>query len=195
MRFVLDAGHGGIAFGHYMTRGKRSPEVPPGIYEGEFNRDICARVGLLYGESSCVLTAPGALNPPLKSRVDFVNTLQKHFGDVVLISIHANADGLGKDWTGARGHVVFTHKNRPDAGSDRLASLISGELAALNYTRNRGVKKAAFSVLNVRCPAVLVECGFMTNSEDVATLANAVEREMIAAAIVDAMRDFAGGVS
>ena len=44
--WLLDPGHGGFIDGVYQTAGKRSPEFPDGsqLYEGEFNRDVVARI-------------------------------------------------------------------------------------------------------------------------------------------------------
>ena len=43
---LLDAGHGGVIDGKYMTSGKRSPVWENGsvLYEGEFNRAIKYRL-------------------------------------------------------------------------------------------------------------------------------------------------------
>jgi N-acetylmuramoyl-L-alanine amidase len=79
MKWILDPGHGGMAFGHYMTPGKRSPQVPPGIYEGEFNRAIANSVhDGNYLET--IVTNPGPINISLKKRVSFVNSIkgEKH---------------------------------------------------------------------------------------------------------------------
>ena len=74
IKFLLDPGHGGVAFSHYLTPGKRSPEVPPGIFEGEFNRAVC---GYLNNGEKFLSIVPGPIQVPLESRVGFVNKLAK----------------------------------------------------------------------------------------------------------------------
>ena len=182
-RWILDPGHGGMAFDTYMTAGKQSPEVPPGIYEGEFNRSVCELIS--WSLDDVEITAPGPINIPLKDRVRFVNQLHKRFKDCVLISIHANA-AAGSGWSKARGLVVF-HSKKASADSKRLAKLVEGELAFADYTKSRGIKKANHTITTkVKCPAILVECGFMTNKEEAASLASYKTQNLIADAIVSA---------
>jgi N-acetylmuramoyl-L-alanine amidase len=57
--------------------------------------------------------------------------------------------------------------------------------------RSRGVKQAPFVVLmGVRMPAALVEVGFLTNAEEARTLTGEEQRERIAEALADAIREF-----
>lgn len=176
-KWILDPGHGGFAFGHYCTKGKQSPEVPPGIYEGVFNRQVAWNVGLHMlreRKQEVVVTAPSAINVPLKTRVEFVNSLP--FDDMALISIHANAAG-NSGWSEASGARVFTPR-MADTQTKVLAGLleqfidIATQDGSLPYGR-RARGRADFTVIHkVRCPAILVECGFMTNMDDARFLAS-----------------------
>lgn len=68
--------------------------------------------------------------------------------------------------------------------SQSLASLIQEALVTHTQAVNRGTTPQHFFVLaNVRHPAVLVEGGFLTNTEDMNKLATADYREQLAAAI------------
>ena len=196
--WILDPGHGGIAFGQYMTKGKRSPEVPPGIYEGEFNREVCQWISAMYlsvtpahRERDPIFTVVGALNVPLAYRVSFVNELQRRVKDCALISVHANA-APGKGWSDPRGFTVFTDRTN-DQDSYNLAHLIEKELTALGYTDSRGVRQANHAMtFKTTCPAVLVECGFMTNKEEAKHLATPNAQHAIGGAIARAMIKYEG---
>jgi N-acetylmuramoyl-L-alanine amidase len=184
MKFLLDPGHGGVAFGHYLTPGKRSPEVPPGIYEGEFNRAVC---GYLHNEEKFLNIVPGPIRVPLQDRVDFVNGIAEH-ENVALISVHANAAGDGNQWNKANGFTIFTSKDSLTE-SRILARCIHKEFFESfgDTIKSRGIKQENFTVLKrSHCPAVLVECGFMTNKSDVAFLASGSGQRAIAAAIYGA---------
>lgn len=184
-KFLLDPGHGGLAFGHYLTPGKRSPEVPPGIFEGDFNRRVCKLIEQ-YDPEQYLNIAPGPIQIPLKARVDFVNKLAK-LEDCVLISVHANA-APGVGWTSANGFTVFISKGA-SVRSERLASMIHDEF--IGITESRGIKRESFTIIKqVTCPAVLVECGFMTNRIDAEFMASDVGQKTFAAAIHDACERF-----
>jgi N-acetylmuramoyl-L-alanine amidase len=185
--WILDPGHGGIdPSGKYVTHGKRSPSVPPGIYEGEFNRAIAERLRVLMQQPapydgvkwSMDCTVPiidGRCywgNVQLKGRKAFINRMCAHVDarNVRVLSIHANA-AHGQGWTPAKGTVTF-HRDSPEMAQDFDGPLISDAC--------RGIKTAKFSVLNVPCPAVLIEVGFMTNRFEAEYMASETGRDVIA---------------
>ena len=200
MKFLLDPGHGGLSFGHYLTPGKRSPEVPPGIYEGAYNRLICSLIEdeleKYPRENIDVLTlAPGPVNIPLKARWRYINHMWRIFDrELALISIHCNAMGWGK-WRVANGFVVFKPKTRCTDRHDRLAQIIHDHYDRLVPFRSRGIKQANFTMLSRPiCPSILLELGFMTNYDDVTKLKDPEVQNNIVKAIIHAMCDFAKSV-
>ena len=188
MIWIFDNGHGGMVGARYLTKGKRSPEVVPGlgVYEGEFNRDIVKRVvgGLRWEGIDAVDLVYEASNVKLRERIDRANTFSNLH--CRLISIHANADGRDGEWTDANGLVVFHYpgsmkgKNLAWQAHDALYG------AAQIFPRTRGIKTARFAMLRrTAMPAILVEHGFMTNRGDARRLASDSFRAKIAAAYVD----------
>jgi N-acetylmuramoyl-L-alanine amidase len=184
--WILDPGHGGIdpISGQYVTAGKRSPAVPPGIFEGVFNRAVMEAVSgrLIALNINHATTSPGWIDTLLKDRVKNVKRLQSINGNCVLISIHANA-APGAGWSSARGTVVFTRRNfnQPE---NTLAEMLSQWAGVLTELPSRGVKRANFTMLVVPCPAVLIECGFMTNRIEAEFMASPEGVERIAESIV-----------
>jgi len=179
--WVFDPGHGGISPGGlYLTPGKRSPEVPPGIYEGEFNRDMARRLQAHCegaGIDSTIIS-PGPINVRNLDRANFSNQLHRHRKNCVYLSIHANASGNGKEWNQAKGFVVF-HYPGSKPGQD-MARIFHHHLAQ-GPISSRGIKTARFTVLaKTSHPAILVEYGFMTNMEDTAVLASQAGRVELA---------------
>lgn len=72
--------------------------------------------------------------------------------------------------------------------SQRLATLIQGELNATLGLRDRGVKQAPFLVLmGAAMPAVLVEVGFLSNPSEERQLQDPAYRAELAAALVRAI--------
>lgn len=195
MKFLLDPGHGGLAFGHYLTPGKRSPEIPPGLYEGDVNRKICeiitARRGMNF---EAVTIAPGPVNVPLAARVQFANQLWRlEKPNLALISIHCNA-AAKPGWSAANGFVVFKSRTASEQ-SNKLASLLYSHYDELGIFYNRGIKEANFAMIRKpHCPSVLLEMGFMTNLEDTQKLLDPLTQIHIARAIAGAMSAYAESV-
>jgi len=206
MIWLLDAGHGGMALGEYLTPGKRSPDVRggEGIYEGEFNREICFRIQQLCQlseEHRIIMINPGPINIPLirkkgqggQCRVEFVNDLCNRFDreQVALISIHANAAGKS-GWGPANGFVIFTAKNASKS-SKMLSSIIASRMAKIPGLNRRlgGQLQANFTIIHkTSCPAILVECGFMTNIDDARLMASDDGINQIAMEIYNGMLEY-----
>ena len=94
MKILIDAGHG------IDTPGKRSPDGA--FREYLWNREIadlvCEDLGIDGYDVSLVVTETNEI--PLITRVNRVNAICNKYGkdDVILVSIHSNAAGNGKDW-------------------------------------------------------------------------------------------------
>jgi len=185
--WILDPGHEGRSPGGlYLRSGKQSPDIPPGIYEGIFNREVCARVERMCTSAGipCVVTVPGPLNPTLKERVAYCNALHDARGDCLVICVHANAAGADGDWHDAHGVTTF-HSQTASDRSIHLASALHDKIVDFcPPLTSRGVKTAAFAMLiKTKCPAAYIECGFMDNLEDATYLASYTGQDQIAAAI------------
>ena len=189
MIWLFDNGHGGCVGAKYLTKGKRSPEVMPGlgIYEGEFNRDIVKRVVGTLPMEGPILTydlVPEAANIKLKERIRRANEGWSKYESPMLISIHANADGRNGEWTDANGLTVFHYPGSTKGKA--LAQAAHDSLMKHCNIKSRGLKTARFAMLRrTRMPAILVEHGFMTNKGDAKKLASDKFRSQIAAAYID----------
>ena len=181
MIIMIDAGHG------YATAGKRSPD---GMREYEFNRAAAdslrsclsayKNVTLLYAHSD-------SADVPLESRTDKA----RKAGAGLYISIHANAAGNG-GWHSACGIETYCYLTKPHPAY-QLAGRIQKQLVSASGRRDRGVKTADFHVLRkTHCPAILVECGFMTNKEEAALLKTAAYRSLCGQAIGRAVAGYYG---
>lgn len=76
--------------------------------------------------------------------------------------------------------------------SSEFSKLAQRKLVDADQSQSRGVKQAPFVVLmGVQMPASLVEIGFLSNPKEEAGLRSGGRRESIAAALADAVQDFA----
>lgn len=177
MKIMLDAGHG------YNTPGKRSPD---GMREYEFNRVVAqyAKQLLENHENVTVYFAHSETKDiSLQERTSKANRLNVD----CYVSIHANAYGTG--WNNVRGIETFVYTSRPKE-STQLAQKVQSNLVIATGLPNRGVKTANFHVLReTKMAAILVECGFMTNKEEVKLLRSDIFRKTCAEAIVKGLRE------
>jgi N-acetylmuramoyl-L-alanine amidase len=153
-RIVVDAGHGP------KTAGKRSPDGV--LREFTFNEAVAVKLGKLLSAEGYNVTFShnNTRDVPLSERVSLANKLNAD----AFVSIHANA--FGNTWNDAHGIETFTSLH-PSETSVKLAICVQQSLFLLTGGKNRGVKKRDFAVLReTKMPAILVECGFMTNKKE-----------------------------
>lgn len=190
--WILVPGHGGMSPGGiYLTQGKQSPQVPPGIYEGAFNREICNRIErmCIIANIPCVVAIPGPMNPTLKQRVEFCNDLHAQLKNCIVLTIHANASASDGKWHSARGFVPFIAPNCSQKSKD-LAQALHRRIPKMTGLDSRGIKERRFAmVAKTKCPAVLLECGFMDNLTEATYLASQRGQDQIAAAIFFVMQE------
>jgi N-acetylmuramoyl-L-alanine amidase len=182
--YLLNSGHG------VDTKGKRSPFIPPGILEYEFNIAIAEKIIKLADEVGvdCIHLDPEVRQVRLSEIVRRANKHYEDNKDSIFVSLHANAMGNGKRWNDkAKGSAVFV-AHTASRTSRAFANILAPKIAIAGYFQNRGVKEGGLYVLkHTKGPAVLAESGFMTHPSDATKLASDYWRDKIAHAMVDAM--------
>lgn len=177
MKIMLDAGHG------YNTSGKRSPD---GMREYEFTRAAAAYAKEFledYQNVTVYYAHSDQTDVPLQQRTNSAN----HLNVELYVSIHANA--YGATWNDAGGIETFVYTTKPPIALS-LAQKIQKHIIAQTGLKNRGVKTADFHVLReTNMDAVLIECGFMTNPEELKLLRSENYRRTCADAIVKAIAE------
>src|SRR5437763_15009424 len=142
---VVDAGHGGKDNGAYRKFGGA---------EKVATLDVAKRLSRKLRESDLkiVMTRSSDVFIPLEERVAIENAQNNS----IFVSIHFN-DSRRR---GIHGFETYYHS----ANSIDLATRIQAKLMTIPHSANRGVRHANFRVLRLaRYPAVLVECGFLSN--------------------------------
>ena len=176
MKFAIDAGHGN------NTPGKRSPDGS--LREFYFNNPVALEVTrILRNEYGQTVYNPydvtGKIDTPLNTRVQRANAAKVD----AFISIHANAAGSG--WNTGEGIETFIYNVGDQPGSMKLAANVQNHLIRDTGLKNRGVKRGNYAVLReTNMPAILIECGFMTNLKENALLKSDSYRKLVARAIV-----------
>src|SRR6266850_2870709 len=166
---VVDAGHGGKDSGAYRRYG------PP---EKLVTLDVAERLDRKLRESQLktVMTRSSDVFIPLDERVNIENS-QKN---AIFVSVHFN-DSRRR---GIRGFETYYHSG----ASFDLASRIQEKLMTIPHSKNGGVHTANFRVLrNATCPAVLVECGYLSNRSEGNQARDWEYRELLADRIAEAI--------
>src|SRR6266576_2917435 len=166
---VVDAGHGGKDSGAYRRYGPPEKLVTLDVAE-RLNRN------LRKSELKTVMTRSSDVFIPLDERVNIENA-QKN---AVFVSIHFN-DSRRR---GIRGFETYYHSS----ASFDLANRIQEKLMSIPHSANGGVHTANFRVLrNATCPAVLVECGYLSNRNEGNLARDWEYRELLADRIAEAI--------
>jgi len=166
---VVDAGHGGKDNGAYRKFGGA---------EKIATLDVAKRLARKLHESQLktVMTRSTDVFIPLDQRVAIENE-QKNS---IFVSIHFN-DSRRR---GVHGFETYYHS----ANSIDLADRIQSKLMTIPHSANRGVHSANFRVLRLaKYPAVLVECGFLSNRLEGGEARDSEYREALADRIAEAI--------
>jgi N-acetylmuramoyl-L-alanine amidase len=169
---VIDAGHGGFDRGGIPSN--IIPEKGVALDVARRLRGYLASAGL-----RTVMTRSSDVFVTLGRRVAIANAQRR----AIFVSIHFNAARR----LGANGIETFYGSAR----SKNLARMIQRQAMKTTSGENRGIKRAKYYVLRQsRIPAVLIECGFLTNPQDARRASSSAYRDRLAQQIARAIIDY-----
>jgi N-acetylmuramoyl-L-alanine amidase len=169
---VIDPGHGGIDRGGI-----------PGLSlaEKELTLDTATRLARVLrtrGDIKVVMTRTTDNFVSLSARTAIANQYARD--DAVFVSIHYNAGAR----EGAYGIETYYNNFR----AYRLAAAVHPRVVRAVDSIDRGIRHRGYWVLRAnRLPAILVECGFMTNRAEGSRIQSARYRDRIAKAIAEGL--------
>ncbi len=167
---VIDAGHGGFDRGGIP--GQR-------VAEKTMNLDVAQRLKAVLNASGyrVVMTRDSDVFVPLPTRVAIANSYRTG----IFVCVHFNSATR----SGANGIETYFYSRE----SLPLASAIHVNVAGGAPSSNRGVRRRGYFVLRkTRIPAVLVECGFLTNPSEAQYAQSANYRQKLAEEIASGVR-------
>lgn len=173
---VVDAGHGGTDPGAMYPTGSSNPEIK----EKDITLDIALKVreNLIAAGVKVIMTRNGDTYPTLKERVEIANNSNAD----LFVSVHINAMDNKDEIDGAQ---VYYYAE--SSFGKKLATLVYDRIIDYTGMTKRGVQdgSAFYVVKNTKMPAILTECGFITNESDRKYLKTEKGRQAIADAISD----------
>lgn len=193
---VVDAGHGGIDGG---TQGQ-------GTLEKQCALEIARRVDhhLRAQGIRTVMTRGNDTFVELEERSAIANRNKAS----LFVSVHLNADATSTETAGVE--TYFSSRKRlgdlvklrdrfdvppgqrfKDGRSERLAQIVQRAICQATGANDRRARDSNYLVVTqAECPAVLVECGYLTNEAEAKLLATEGYQERIATAISGCVKNF-----
>jgi len=181
---IIDPGHGGEDGGAVAADGTRESEINLAV---ALKMDaLCGFLGIesTMTRESEVLDYPKSANTirakkiaDQKARIELINSAS----NAVLISVHQNTYPNAKP---SGGQALYGKAD----GSQKLAELIQNNMSLnIDYDNNRGAAKISddiYLMKKAECPAVLIECGFMSNPAELELLKTEEYQAKLAAVFV-----------
>jgi N-acetylmuramoyl-L-alanine amidase len=166
---VIDAGHGGHDRGG-IPRQRLTEKI--------YTLDVARRLQrqLEAAGFRTVMTRAGDYFVGLGQRCAIANRQR----NAIFISVHFNSGRR----EGANGIETYYYSR----GSASYAAAVHAQVLRAAGTENRGIRRRGFYVLrHTRIPAVLAECGFLTNGAEGRRVTTAAHRQRLAEALAAAI--------
>lgn len=182
---IIDPGHGGIDGGAVGV---------DNIVEKNINLEISLKLRdmfiingfnvIMIRDTDISIHDEGITSVRKQKTSDLKNRLaiSEKYPNAIFLSIHQNQFGNSKNW----GAQIFYSPNNPE--SLKLAEVMQEQFkSGLQPDNNRTYKKAGkelFLMYNAKCTAVLVECGFLSNSQEAHKLLDSEYQSQVAFTIM-----------
>ena len=188
---IIDAGHGGFDGGAVGV---------DGIVEKDINLSIALKLydlftingydAILTRDRDIALNDETATTTRQKKNSDIHNRfdLMKTYDNCIFISIHQNKFTQSKYF----GAQVFYGPKNPE--SQLLGEIMQANLIEMlqpeNTRKSKPCTDSVYLIYNAPVPALLVECGFLSNADDAYKLVNADYQKRIAFAVFTGVSEY-----
>ncbi len=195
--YIIDAGHGGEDGGAVAK---------DGTIESDLNLSIAKKInstlfflGLnsemtrksenaVYSDDAVTLREKKRSD--LKNRVDMINAHENK----VLISIHQNSLPSAPNVHGAQ--VFYNHNDTAALLAEQIQLALNSSMNAAKPKTAKQIDSSIYLMRQVNCPAVLVECGFLSNASETQQLKeNTYQTKLAVAVISGILNDMNGAIT
>lgn len=187
---IIDAGHGGFDGGAIAGDGTLEKDL--NLCIANYLAEICSANGLKTErvriddsslEDNCNASIRKRKNSDLNNRMK----LMSKYENAIYISIHINKFSDAS----VRGAQIFYTKNFDSA--KRLATAVKDYVNLFDPNNNRAIKRAESNIFllhKATCPAIIIECGFMSNEKELSLLKSSDYQRKIAFSIYLGITDY-----
>lgn len=180
---LIDPGHGGFDGGAVAADGTLEKDINLAIsLQLRDMLSVCGITVALTREDDVSTQSVDATSIRDRKVSDLQNRLNMYNGASLVIAVHQNHFQQSR----YNGTQVFYSPNHAD-GMRLAEALQRSVVQRLQLTNTRQIKKATdgiYLMYHTTTPAVLVECGFLSNTEELTQLKNAHYRQQMAWAIL-----------
>jgi N-acetylmuramoyl-L-alanine amidase len=191
LTIVIDAGHGGEDGGASSDAGLLEKEVNLDI--ALMLRDMLRANGInvvMTREDDRLLYDRSVDFKGRKKKLDLAarSAVMENVPDAIFVSIHMNSYPSPK----YSGLQVFYSPNHRDSATlaETIRQLVREKLQKENTRLTKAATSSIFLLHNAKIPAVLVECGFLTNPEEAARFESSEYRQKVAFSLFCAINEF-----
>lgn len=180
---VVDAGHGGVDGGAVG---------PNGILEKDLNLSVSLRLAAFLRNFGFQVVLTRETDEMQGNKAEDIHAraaVAESCGDhVIFISIHQNK------FSQTSSHGTQTFYGLQNADSERLAALLQTEIVQKLQPENHRLCQPGgdgiYLLKNLSCTAVMVECGFLSNEEDVCLLTDELYQSRLAFVIAGTLLQY-----
>ena len=179
--FVIDPGHGGEDGGATDAMGRKESEInlEISLRLRDLLRLMGVRTRMIREEDVSVDTEGNTIAARKVSDIRNRVRITEETPNAQLISIHQNFYPEGK-YRGAQ--VFYSRAERSRPWADALQEIFTTQLDPKNHRECKPARDI-YLLDHIRCPAILVECGFLSNTEEASLLREPSYQKKLAAAI------------
>lgn len=188
---IVDPGHGGEDGGTASSQGVNEKDVNLEIsLKLKYLLDLCGFETLMVRTEDRLIYSGSPVTMREKKASDLSNRLQisKENPDGIFLSIHQNYFTESKYW----GAQVFYSPNNPD--SQVLADLIQNAVITnIQQENTRKIKRSGkeiYILYHAEAPAVMVECGFMSNYSEALLLKDRGYQLKMSLSVIDGINNY-----
>ena len=187
---IIDAGHGGMDGGAVSVTGSLEKDLNLDVAESLKCMMEAAGYNVIMTRSDDTMLNSDGTYPKSRKMRDMLGRLDiiKSHPEAIFVSIHMNKFPEEK----YSGLQVYYSDNDPQS-KEIAQSVQNMAKLTLQPENNREIKSAGdgiFILKNAEIPAILVECGFLSNHNEAALLDTDIYRKSIACLIFSALQPF-----
>jgi N-acetylmuramoyl-L-alanine amidase len=186
---IIDAGHGGEDGGAVGINGVLEKNINLDIAKKLRDKLVAQNIPVVMTRSDDIMLYDHS-NTKMKRKTQDLMNRQKialQYENAIFISIHMNSFPIEK-YSGAQ---IYYSKNNPQ--SEIIANQIQSAFKTIQPNNTRQIKPAdqsIFLLYRLNCPAILAECGFLSNSLECNKLSDDAYRTQVADVLFGAISKY-----
>lgn len=188
---ILDAGHGGEDGGAVGVNGveEKTVNLAVALHVQEALQSAGYPVVMIRDTDTAVGdTTLSTLSERKRSDIQYRTQLVNETENCILVSIHQNFFEQSQ-YSGAQ--MFYSPNNTRSADlAEAIRQAVVAQIQPENTRENKQAESGIYILNHVNVPAVIVECGFISNPEEAELLCDSAYQQKMAGAVADGILSF-----